>query len=158
MNTIAKLCLVPAAALTLSAGAAAAHPYEPVHDVGVSAGVAVGDVTAFDMKWWFAPHHGIDFGIGSSQLSSDLALYAEAELALAEWGMGPSARGIFYVGPGIQAIQRPGRDQVALTFPIGFDFQFSAPVDLFIEVRPGFDMADNPDVIIGGQGGVRAVF
>ena len=146
--------------LALAQGSASAYDGEPIHETGaVSAGLAVGDVTAFDLKWWFTEHHGIDFGIGVSQFSERLAVYAEGELALAEWGMGSDARGLFYLGPGIQGIvNSPGRDQVALTAPIGLDFQFRAPLDIFVEARPGIALTPNTDLIIGGQAGLRVIF
>lgn len=149
---------IGALALAFGSTAAEAHEGGPIHESGVSAGFAVGDITGFDMKLWFAPHHGFDLGIGADAFSDRLALYGEAELSLAEWGMGSNARGIFYFGPGVEAvIHDPGDDYIALMAPIGFDFQFRAPLDIFVELRPGLALADS-DFVIGGQGGLRVVF
>jgi hypothetical protein len=162
-GTARRLTLLSVAVATiLMPLAAQADPNtrEPYPKSVASLGVAFGDPTAVDLKIWTGEGSGIDFGIGFNRFSERLGLYAEYELGLVDFWIGDSVRGIFYIGVGGAVALRYRNDDtsVALIIPIGLNFRFRAPVEVFVEGRPGLALLDKSGFGIGGQVGVRYVF
>lgn len=133
---------------------------DPHPKSAASLGVAFGDPTAIDLKLWTGDGSGFDFGVGFTRFSERLGLYAEYELGLIDFWIGRSVRGVFYVGVGgAVSLQHKDDDlSVALIIPIGLNFRFRAPVEIFVEARPGLALLDKSGFGIGGQLGVRYVF
>lgn len=126
----------------------------------VSLGVGFGDPTALDLKIWTGRGSGFDFGLGLQRFSDRIGVFAEYEFGLLRFGNDSSVSGVFYVGLGVAvAFQHRSDDTaVALVIPIGMNFRFDAPVELFVEGRPGIVIAEPYDWGIGGQVGVRFIF
>jgi len=137
-----------------------AQPYEPFRPSVASLGVAFGDPTALDLKLWTGEGSGFNFGIGLHRFSERLGVYGEYEFGLASFWMGNSVRGIFYLGVGGALAFRHRHDEtsLALIIPIGLNFRFRAPLEIFVEARPGVALLDDSGFGIGGQLGVRFVF
>jgi hypothetical protein len=149
---ISAALLVPAAS-----GVSQAHPYR---DGIVSVGIGLADPSALDIKFWTDYRHGFDMGIGLENFDDQLGIYGEFEFGIADFALGnDGGRGLFYLGPGLAVGFRDNnRTSLAATIPIGLDFRFAPPVDLFIEARPGIGVSNHPAFGIGGQIGVRARF
>jgi len=156
-SRMALLCLTFATIATPLTSLAAPEPYRHSN---ASLGVAFGDPTAVDLKIWTGEGSGFDFGVGFTRFSERLGLYAEYELGLVDFWIGNSVKGIFYIGVGGAVSLRHNNDDlsVALIVPIGLNFRFRAPVEIFVEARPGIAMLDSSGFGIGGQLGVRYVF
>lgn len=143
-------------AISFVTSTASAHPPYSV-DGDVSLGVGLGDPTALDLKLWTGRDSGFDFGLGLERFDDVLGLYGEYEVGLAAFRLGDSGgRGAFYVGIGGAVAFDDDRSSVALVIPIGLDFRFRAPIDVFVEARPGIGLVDRPAFGLGGQVGVRA--
>lgn len=125
-------------------------------DGDVSLGLGLGDPTALDVKFWTGNYSGFNFGLGLEQFDDIFGVYGEYELGLAAFALGNSgARGAFYIGVGGALAAHSDHSSVAVVIPIGVDFRFRPPVDLFIEARPGVGLIHRPAFGIGGQLGVR---
>ncbi|MCC6624092.1 MAG: hypothetical protein IT385_22745 [Deltaproteobacteria bacterium] len=135
--------------------AASAHP--PNVDGSASLGLGFGDPTALDLKLWTSRDSGFDFGVGLERFDDVLGLYGEYEVGLAAFALGDSGgRGAFYIGlGGAVAFDDGDKTSAALVIPIGLDLRFRAPIDLFVEARPGIGLVDRPAFGLGGQLGVR---
>ncbi len=125
-----------------------------------SLGVGFGDPTALDLKIWTGEGSGFDIGVGFRRFSERVGIYVEYELGLASFWLGDSAKGIFYIGLGGAVSLHHHNDDLgmALIIPIGLNIRFDAPVEIFLEARPGFEILDRDGFGIGGQLGVRYVF
>jgi len=145
LSTLVSLAVVPSAAA------------QPDVDGTMSLGLGFGDPTALDLKLWTGRDSGFDFGVGLARFDDLLGLYGEYEVGLAAFRLGDSGgRGAFYVGlGGAIAFEHDRRTSAALVIPIGLDFRFRAPIDLFVEARPGIGLVDRPAFGLGGQLGVR---
>ncbi len=133
---------------------------QPTYRTGeVSLGVGFGDPTALDIKFWNSSVSGLNIGVGLERFDDIFGVYAEYELGLVGFRLGNAgARGAFYVGIGGALAFERDHTSVAVVIPIGFDFRFEPPIDLFIEARPGIGAVDRPAFGIGGQLGVRYRF
>jgi hypothetical protein len=154
--------LLPALALSSFIALAPADPAraDPTYRAGVvSVGLGLGDPSALDLKLWTGNASGFDFGVGLERFDDVLGLYGEYEFGLATFALGRSGgRGAFYVGAGGAVALRDDHTTLAAIVPIGLDFRFAAPIDLFIEARPGIGIVHRPAFGIGGQLGVRGRF
>jgi len=149
--------------IPLATGTANADPYDG--DPGfrhstVSLGIAVGDPAALDLKIWTAAGSGFDFGIGFRSFSERVGFYGEYELGLAHFRMGHSVWGVFYIGLGGAVSLKANNETLsaALIVPIGLNFRFRAPLEIFLEARPGIELLQKTGFGIGGQLGIRFVF
>ncbi|MFO0749706.1 MAG: hypothetical protein U1F43_29160 [Myxococcota bacterium] len=151
--TLVSLAVIPLAAPSASAD----HHVNPSN---VSLGVGFGDPTAVDLKIWTGEGSGFDMGVGLQRWSERLGVYAEYELGLIDFWIGDDVHGLFYIGLGGAVAFRHHNDDtsLALVIPIGLNFRFHAPVELFLEARPGVELLDRTGFGIGGQLGVRYVF
>lgn len=163
-TTLAALIVV--ALPLVMAPSAFADPYEgrtnnQLQHATVSLGLALGDPSAFDLKLWTGEGSGFDFGIGFRRFTKRVGFYAEYELGLADFWIGHSVWSVFYIGIG-GAVSLQDHDDdlsVALIIPIGINFRFSVPFEIFLEARPGVDLVGNGDRFgIGGQLGIRLIF
>lgn len=157
-KTLASILVVPA---ILAAPISVAHAdHAPLRPAIVALGVAGGDPSAIDLKFWINHHSGFDFGLGFSRWSSRVGVYGEFELGLADFWIGDDASGVFYIGVGGAIALRYHRDDlaVALVIPIGINFRFRAPIEVFLELRPGFELLDTDGFGLGAQVGIRYVF
>lgn len=166
MTRIIRLALLSGALATLSAPLTAHADPAPIPG-NVSLGVGLGDPTALDLKIWTHQGSGFDIGVGLHRFSERLGLYLEYELGLVDFWMGDSVMGVFYIGIGGALALRNDSDDtsVALVIPIGANFRFRAPVEIFLEGRPGFVIVNQKGYGfggslfgLGGQLGVRYVF
>lgn len=149
--------------LPLTAGSAHADPYDGdpnFRSSTVSLGIAVGDPSALDLKIWTGAGSGFDFGVGFRSFSDRIGFYGEYELGLALFRIGESVWSVFYLGLGGAISLKDNNDDLsaALIIPVGFNFRFRAPLEIFIEARPGFELLRKTGFGIGGQAGVRFVF
>ncbi len=166
MTRIQKsLSFLAVAATCATAGTANAAPDERsgrhYRTSSASLGVAVGDPSAIDLKIWTGEGSGFDIGVGFRRFSERVGMYLEYEFGLASFWIGDSAKGIFYIGLGGAVSLHHHNDDLGLSLiiPIGLNIRFSAPVELFLEARPGIEVLDDNDRFgIGGQLGVRFVF
>jgi len=153
-----------AASSLVSASASEAHAARPMHYSTVSLGLALGDPTAVDLKFWNTEDSGFDLGLGLEDFDDTFGVYGEYEFGLVAFWLGDDARGTFYVGIGgaVSFHQRHKADnddvQVEAIVPIGLNFRFRAPLELFVEGRPGVRLTHNERFGIGGQIGLRYVF
>ncbi|PKN58979.1 MAG: hypothetical protein CVU56_03280 [Deltaproteobacteria bacterium HGW-Deltaproteobacteria-14] len=163
-TTLAALIVV--ALPLVAAPSAFADPYEGhsgggLHNATVSLGLALGDPSAFDLKLWTGQGSGFDFGVGFRRFTKRVGIYAEYELGLADFWIGHSVWSVFYLGLGGAISLHDGKDElsVALIIPIGINFRFKVPFEIFLEARPGVDLVGNGDRFgIGGQLGIRLIF
>ncbi len=157
MRTLfATLALATLTFATASEATAQEYRYEPGI---VSLGIGLGDPTALDLKIWTTNSSGIDLGIGLERFDDVLGLYGEYEFGLADFRLGQSGgRGVVYIGLGGAVAFTAEHTTVALIIPIGVDFRFRPPVDLYVEARPGVGLVHRPAFGIGGQVGVRFRF
>jgi hypothetical protein len=157
-KTILPLC----AAATLSLALVTpqlARADQPIEASTASLGIGLGDPAAVDLKLWTGRSSGFDFGIGVEQFADILGLYAEYEHGLVEFPLGRSgARGAFYLGAGGALAFTRNETRLAAVIPVGFDFRFRIPLDLFIEGRPGIGILHRPVFGIGAQIGLRYRF
>jgi hypothetical protein len=122
----------------------------------VSLGLGLGDPTALDIKLWTTQDSGFDLGFGLERFDDVFGVYGEYEVGLLAFMLGDDGgRGAFYVGLGGAVAIDDDLASVAVIIPIGLDFRFAAPIDLFVEARPGIGIAHRPAFGIGGQLGVR---
>lgn len=157
-NSTLAATMVFATTLGVS-GLAQAAP-RPHEASSLSLGLAVGDPTAIDLKIWTGGNSGFDLGFGFNRFSERLGFYLEYEFGLADFWLGDDVKSIFYLGVGGAASLRHENDDtsLALIIPIGLNFRFRAPVEIFVEARPGLALLDKSGFGIGGQVGVRYVF
>jgi|GEM_PF-2292541 len=166
MNQLQKTlsAVVVLASCLASANSAQAAPDERTgrhyRTSNASLGVGFGDPTALDLKLWTGEGSGFDIGVGFRRFSQRVGLYVEYELGLASFWLGDSAKGVFYIGLGGAVSFRHEKDDTsfALIIPIGLNIRFDAPVEIFLEARPGIEILDHDGFGIGGQLGVRFVF
>ncbi len=145
--------------LTSFAADRAARADTPYQTGVVSLGLGLGDPSALDVKFWTGNGSGFNLGIGLERFDDVLGVYGEYELGLAAFRLGQGgARGVFYLGVGGAVALTDEHTSVAVVVPIGLDFRFRPPVDLFIEARPGIGVLHRPAFGIGGQIGVRYRF
>lgn len=124
----------------------------------VSLGVGLGDPTAIDVKFWTANSHGLNLGVGVDDFDNRLGVYAEFEFGLVEF-MTRRALGVFYLGLGGALAVHANDVDLAAIVPIGLDFRFRIPLDLYVEARPGIDFdGHDPAFGAGAQLGLRYVF
>ncbi len=166
MRKMLAAMLVPAA---FSASISPAHAgHEPFRPAVVALGVGLGDPTALDLKLWVTPSSGFDFGVGFSRWSDRLGVYGEFEFGLVDFWIGNDVMGVFYIGVG-GALGLNGNAvgfkdhhhdgvSLALVIPIGLNFRFRAPLEIFVEARPGFEILDPGGFGVGGQVGIRYIF
>ena len=163
-TTLAALIVV--ALPLIAAPSAFADPYEGHAHAGLrhataSLGVAVGDPSALDLKLWTGEGSGFDFGIGFRRFTQRIGFYGEYELGLADFWIGDDVWSVFYLGIGAAVSLHDAHDDlsVALIIPIGINFRFNVPFEIFLEARPGVDLVGNGDRFgIGGQLGIRLIF
>ena len=150
---VRALAVVALTTAPVLAGSARAEPYRPGT---VSLGLGLGDPAALDIKFWNDNVSGFDLGLGLEHFDDVFGVYGEYELGLVSFALGNSgARGVFYLGVGGAVAFTNDYTSVAVVIPVGLDFRFDAPVDLFIEARPGIGVVHRPAFGIGGQIGVR---
>ena len=133
-------------------------------------GIALGQPTAVDFKW--RPNHviGFNFGVGAHHFSRNLAVYADFEFGIVDFRAGV-AEGTFYLGPGLQLgvtnddhyygfhKESGGGTYLGVMMPIGVEFGFKFPLEIFVELRPGIVVLHAPGVFdFGGQLGFRYGF
>lgn len=157
---LASFSLLIAPLLIAPAGAEAqeVEAVERIDEGPVSLGLGFGDPAAVDAKFWTPNNHGLDIGIGIEDFDNVLGVYGEFEFGLVEF-MARRTLGVFYLGPGAALAFFEDGLSLAAVVPIGVDFRFPVPLDLFIEARPGIQVVDDPaEFGIGGQVGLRYVF
>lgn len=143
----------------VSSFAATAHADTTYVAGTASLGIGLGDPAALDLKLWTTPYSGFDFGIGLERFDTIFGVYGEYELGLVAFGLGDDgSRGVFYVGVGGALAFTEDKTSLAVIIPIGLDFRFGPPIDLFVEARPGIGVFHRPAFGIGGQVGVRYRF
>lgn len=160
--SMATLGLLAAFAFTATE-ANEARAAEPIRWSSVSLGLGLGDPSALDLKLWTTEDSGFNLGVGLENFDDVFGIYAEYEFGLVAFWIGDDARGTFYIGLGgaIAFYDRPGDNdvQVAAIIPIGLNFRFRAPLEVFIEGRPGVALNDDTNRFgIGGQIGLRFIF
>ena len=130
-------------------------------------GIALGEPTALDFKWRGSPLFGLNVGVGAHHFSRSLAVYVDLEFAPVHFKAG-AASGAFYVGPGLQLgiadgdhyygfkKEYGGGTYLGIMVPIGVEFAFSFPLEIFVELRPGIVVLESPGYFdLGGQLGFR---
>lgn len=151
--------LLVGAALSSSASAQV-ETSTSMDDGVVSLGLGLGDPSAVDAKFWFTENGGLNIGLGLENLDDLFVVYGEYEFGIVDFEAG-RAHGVFYVGVGGAVAFLDGVDDLGLAaiVPIGLDFRFRRPVDVYLEGRPGIEVIeDAADFAIGAQAGVRYVF
>lgn len=165
MRKMLAALIVPA---VLSVSVPVAHAgHEPFRPAVVALGLGLGDPTALDLKLWVTPSSGFDFGFGVSRWSDRLGVYGEFEFGLVDFWIGNDVMGVFYLGVGgavglngnaVAFEDRHDGVSLALVIPIGVNFRFRVPLEVFVEARPGFEILDPGGFGVGGQVGIRYVF
>jgi len=168
MHLYARLAVVALATASLALPMSGALAAPTPHPGTVSLGVAFGEPTAVDLKLWTGQGSGFNFGVGIHRFSDRLGAYAEYELGLIDFWIGNSVMSVFYIGVGgaVAMSHKDDKTSLALVIPIGLNFRFKAPVEVFIEARPGIALLSgayyggfgNSAFGLGGQLGVRYVF
>ena len=163
LATIAVL----ASALCPAPAQAARGTHNNHHTFGI--GIALGEPTAIDFKWRPSHFFGFNAGVGVHHFADNLAAYADFEFTLVSFdikGGGPT--GGFYLGPGLQLGVANGSHHhgfkkhhdastyLGIMMPIGVEFTFPFPLEIFVELRPGFVVIESIAFDIGGQVGFRA--
>jgi hypothetical protein len=136
------------------------------HTFGI--GIALGEPTAIDFKWRATRLIGLNVGVGAHHFSRNLAIYADLEFAPVHFKVGGGTDGVFYIGPGLQLgiadgdhyygwrKESGGGTYIGLMMPIGVEFSFSFPLEIFVELRPGIVLVESPGAFdLGGQVGFR---
>jgi hypothetical protein len=156
--SIASLLLLSTLVAATPARAQEVESHTALDGGPVSLGVGLGDPAAVDLKLWTSRLSGLDLGVGVNDFDDVLGLYGEFEFGLIDfWAR--RTLGLFYVGLGGAAGFTHSGNSLAAVVPVGLDFRFKAPLDLFIEGRPGVELIDEPPRFgLGGQVGLRYVF
>lgn len=125
-------------------------------------GVIAGEPAGFSVKYWLNDTLAIDGAAGWS-FRDNTDFYLHSDVLWHDFNLIPVSRGQLPVYFGIGALAR-FRDshhdnEVGIRGPIGLSYMFdTAPVDIFAEVAPGFDLAPDVRVDITGDVGVRYWF
>jgi len=124
----------------------------------VGAGVIIGDPFGPTLKYWTANQQAIDIGLG---FDNDPVLYAD--YLWHNFQLIPSAAGVkiapyIGVGPRFQ-FRRHDDDTFGFRVPLGVTFFLpQAPIELYAELVPVFQVSPNTDGNLDGGVGIRIYF
>jgi len=127
------------------------------HDFGL--GVIFGEPSGLCFKAWMGQKTAIDGAIAWSFGDED-AVQFHVDYLIHDFNMFRARKGdlIFYYGFGGR-IKAQKRSRVGIRIPVGVSYVFEkVPLDIFIEVAPGIDLAPSSDFWINGNFGIRYYF
>lgn len=161
--------LVAAALLVFSMAALSSARAQPKAGLGI--GIVIGEPTGLSLKKWSSNNRAIDAGIAWSFSEND-SLHFHADYLLHRFDLlaAPDMRGRLplYLGLGARVKLKEngnggGRNQndalVGIRVPFGISYLFAeAPVDVFLEIVPVFDIAPDTDFDLNSAIGMRLYF
>ena len=126
------------------------------------AGIMVGEPTGATMKYWLNESLALDGAVGWS-LRRDSTLYLHSDLLWHAFDLIPVPPGRLpvYLGVGSMVRFRDDHrdDEFGVRLPVGLSYLFArSPVEVFVEVAPGFDFAPATRADITGGVGIRYRF
>ena len=139
--------LTALAIASICIGVAVAHPE------GLGLGLMGGNPSGLSLKVWTAPHVAIDAGLGYAlwygealSFHGDVLWHTHSLLESSQDGYLP-----LYIGLGARVVmaneaQNNPNTRIGIRIPFGLEYVFaSAPIGLFVEVVPTFDLAGVPN-------------
>jgi hypothetical protein len=127
----------------------------------IGLGLMVGEPSGLNVKYWLNRTLALDAAAGGS-FHDDSNFYVHGDLLVHKFDLIPVPQGQMpvYIGGGVFARFRDGRDnQVGLRVPVGVSYMFEQkPVDIFMEVAPGLEVAPSARGDFTGGAGVRFWF
>lgn len=127
----------------------------------IGLGLMVGEPSGLNVKYWLNNTLALDAAAGGS-FRDDANFYVHGDLLVHKFDLIPVPQGQMpvYIGGGVFARFRDKRDnQVGIRVPVGVSYMFEqVPVDIFMEVAPGMDLAPSARADFTGGAGVRFWF
>lgn len=125
-------------------------------------GLIVGEPTGASVKYWFNDKMAVDGAAGWS-FHDHSDFYVHGDVLWHDFDLLPVSHGLLPVYFGVGAMGRIRNDnrdnEVGIRVPVGVSYMFDrAPVDVFVEVAPGVDVAPTVRADITGGVGIRYWF
>lgn len=128
-------------------------------DKGFGLGIILGEPTGLSLKNWVGSKTALDFAVAWSFVNSD-SLHLHADYLIHNFGLFKVKKGtlILYYGIGGR-VKTEKKSRVGVRIPIGINYILEkAPLDIFLELAPLFDLIPNTDFGITGGIGIRYYF
>ncbi|MCZ6677663.1 MAG: hypothetical protein O7E52_10465 [Candidatus Poribacteria bacterium] len=135
-------------------------------DSGLGLGVFFGEQTGLSLKQWNGSLRAIVGGVAWSFGDRD-KLHLHADYLLHNFNVFQIETGILplYYGLGARVKLEEGKgttdgdNRVGVRLPVGINYIFeNAPIDIFLEIVPVFDLIPNTDFEVKGSIGIRYFF
>jgi hypothetical protein len=126
---------------------------------GFGAGLMIGEPTGISIKSWVSTNTAWDAGI-AWQLRQGGKMHFHADYLWHKYGLIKVRRGRLplYFGVGGRLLSS-GEPHIGVRGVIGLDYMFEqAPVDIFLEIVPIFELVPGTDVDFNGALGARYYF
>lgn len=125
-------------------------------------GIMIGEPTGFSAKYWLNDKMAIDGAAGWSSYD-DSVFYLHSDLLFHNFDLIPVSQGKLpvYVGGGafVRFRDEHHDNEAGGRVPVGLDYMFeNAPVDIFAEFAPGFDLTPSVRINLSGGIGIRYWF
>jgi hypothetical protein len=130
-------------------------------DKGFGAGLMLGEPTGLNVKYWIDEHYAVDGAVGCSfEGQNNLELHADYLYHFFDVIKVPEGRLPIYAGAGLRYKVRDDKDdKFGIRTVAGLDYIFEkAPVDVFFEVEPVFNVTPDFDVDVTVAIGARFWF
>lgn len=156
MRTYAGKALFGASCLVLLL--AAARP-AAAQDRGVGLGLILGEPTGVSLKSWTGRRTAIDVAAAWS-FDRDGSMHLHADYLIHDFNLIKTRSGRLPVYYGIGGrLRLEDKTRIGVRFPIGMCYIFDdAPIDIFIELGPVFDVAPSTELTVAGFIGFRYYF
>jgi len=123
----------------------------------LGAGIVLGSPMGPNVKYWVNPHAAIDFGLG---FEDDFTIYSD--FLWHEWKLFPQpAKGKLagYLGLGLRYQDKKRDDEFGFRTVAGAAYWIaSAPIEVFLELAPVFQVAPDTDTDFDAGIGLRYYF
>lgn len=144
--------------LFLLLGAFCWQPAES-QEQGFGLGVLLGEPTGVSFKFWTGYDTAIN-GAAAWSFNHEASLHMHADYVKHNFRMIKTGTEYlpFYYGLGIR-IKNEKETRVGIRIPIGINYMFkNAPLDIFVEFVPVFDLVPRTDLFFNGGIGIRYFF
>ncbi len=128
-------------------------------DEGFGLGVILGEPTGINFKAWTS-HSAAFVGAAAWSFGHEDTLHLHLDYLLHNFRLIKLENGYLPVYYGIGARIKTEKDvRFGVRFPLGINYLFeNAPLDVFVEIAPVFDLAPKTDLYFNGGIGIRYYF
>jgi hypothetical protein len=126
---------------------------------GFGLGIILGEPTGLSLKNWLGNRTALDFAVAWSFANND-SLHLHADYLVHDFNIFKVKKGklLLYYGIGGR-VKTEKKSKVGVRIPIGISYIFEkAPLDIFFELAPLFDLVPKTDFGITGGIGIRYYF